>query len=231
MIFLPAQIDSLPLPPDVPDDLQVWAVSIDLSASFAEAQADVLSPAERFRAKSYLRHVDAMRFVTVRAALRIVLSKLTNQDPESLIIENNEFGRPTLRTTVGIDFNVSHSGSYGAIALSTKRRVGIDLEQKNMSLDWRELAPSVLESADYTVVSALPEDKRIEAFATTWVGKEAILKAHGTGIAAPDLAMETFSVLPIHGGAYSVSAPLQDYAAIELGAPEHYVAALAWSIK
>ncbi len=110
-----------------------------------------------------------------------------------------------------------------------RRRVGIDIEEARASLDWRELSPAVFGEADKRAVASMPEHARHAAFFDCWTAKEAVLKAHGTGMGAGAIRMEDFSVLPRDGGRYALSAQAGAYAVAALDAPEGYRAALAWS--
>lgn len=225
---IPSDIQPQPLPADAPDDVRVWVVHIDLTAPLSVF--DVLSEVEFARARRFLRHEDAARFAAVRSALRHVLAAETGDAPASLVVNADPNGRPALAHPDAPDFNVSHSGTYGLIALSRERRVGVDIEAARATFDWRELAPSVLAERDRHAIDALPEAARSGAFFDCWTAKEAVLKAHGAGIGGGTIGMNGFSVLPREGGRYVIDRNAGAFAANALTAPSGYAAALAWSV-
>jgi 4'-phosphopantetheinyl transferase len=214
------------LPSHAPDDVRVWLIEIDFNAPLDYA---VLNEAEIARAGRYLRSVDAARFAAVRAALRHVLAAQLNKDPASLVIEPDANGRPAPALKNAPDFNVSHSGAYGAIALSSQRSVGIDIEEARAKLDWRGLTSVVFADADTRAIEALHESAQRNAFFDCWTAKEAVLKAHGTGMGAGAIRMDAFSVLPREGERYALSKEAGAYEVAVLKAPANYAAALSWS--
>jgi 4'-phosphopantetheinyl transferase len=218
------------LPAHVPADVRVWLIDIDLAAPLAVASAGVLTESELGRARRFLRHADTARFATVRAVLRRVLAASLDADPARLVIEPDASGRPALALSGGPDFNVSHSGAHGAIVLSAARRVGIDIEEARVSLDWRELEPAVFAPADREAVASMPPAVQAEAFFDCWTAKEALLKAHGTGMGLGAVRMDAFAVLPREGARYALSREAGAFGAAALAAPSGYAAALAWSL-
>ena len=227
---IPFDLRPLPLPAEAPGDVRVWLVHIDLTAPLDDAVHAVLHPGERARAARFLRHEDAARFGIMRAALRQVLAAETGGEPAALVLDPDSNGRPALGHPDAPDFNVSHSGAYGLIAISRERRVGVDIEVARAGFGWRELAVSVLSERDRRAIDALPEDARVGAFFDCWTAKEAVLKAHGAGIGGGVISMNAFSVLPRDGVRYPVDGRAGAFAAISLAAPGGCAAALAWSV-
>src|SRR5574343_769076 len=67
-----------------------------------------LSEQEKLRSFNYHRKNDALRFITGRAILRVVLGKLLNVNPSQLIIEQGENKKPVLKyPQAKLHFNVS----------------------------------------------------------------------------------------------------------------------------
>ncbi|WP_250473639.1 4'-phosphopantetheinyl transferase superfamily protein [Caballeronia sp. GAFFF1] len=220
-----------PLTTEAPADVRVWLVDIALSALLPKAGEGILPADELQRAGRFMRHEDAARFATMRAALRRLLAAQLGASPASLPLVSDSNGRPTLAMPDAPDFNVAHSGAHGLIAMSFERRVGVDIEEARHSFDWRELQSTVLHAADQRVIDALPQAGQPDAFLACWTAKEAVLKAHGVGIGSQALAMHGFSVLPRDGARYSLSDQAGAYRAVSLAAPRGYAAALAWSAE
>jgi 4'-phosphopantetheinyl transferase len=227
---IPFDIAPVPLPADTPADVRVWRVQIDFSVPIDGAPYAVMNASERARAARFLRHADAARFGAVRCALRHVLAAATGGDAAGLVFDADDRGRPFLAQPDAPDFNVSHSGAYGLIAVSRARRVGIDIEEARATFQWRDLAPAVLADSDRREIDALPDESaRSAAFFDCWTAKEAVLKAHGDGIGGGAIAMDRFPVLPRDGVRYALTRDAGVFEAVALHAPAGYAAALAWS--
>ncbi|WP_250514868.1 4'-phosphopantetheinyl transferase superfamily protein [Caballeronia sp. INDeC2] len=227
---LPFDIQPMPLPAAAPADVRVWRVDIDFSAPLDSAAYAVMNASERARAARFMRHADAARFSAVRCALRHVLAAETGRDAATLALDADDRGRPFLAHADAPDFNVSHSGAYGLIAVSRARRVGVDIEEAQATFKWRELAPAVLAEMDRREIESMAEEPaRNATFFDCWTAKEAVLKAHGDGIGGATIAMDRFSVLPRDGVRYALTRDAGAFDAVSLTAPAGYAAALAWS--
>ncbi|BCQ25168.1 4'-phosphopantetheinyl transferase superfamily protein [Caballeronia sp. NK8] len=227
---IPFDLRPIPLPADAPGDVRVWRIDFDFAMPLDHAAYAVMNASERARAARFLRHADAARFASVRCALRHVLAIETGQDAASLVLDADERGRPFLAHPDTPDFNVSHSGDHGLIAVSRARRVGVDIEEARATFHWRELAPAVLADIDREEIEAMADDvARIGAFFDCWTAKEAVLKAHGHGIGGGAITMSGFSVLPRDGIRYAITREAGAFDVIAVDAPSGYAAALAWS--
>ncbi|SAK54064.1 4'-phosphopantetheinyl transferase [Caballeronia pedi] len=227
---IPFDVRPIPLPADAPGDVRVWRIDIDFAMPLDSPAYAVMNASERARAARFLRHADAARFGSVRCALRYVLAAETGIDAASLVLDADERGRPFLAHPNAPDFNVSHSGDHGLIAVSLARRVGVDIEEARATFHWRELAPAVLAGIDREEIEAMTDEAaQSRAFFDCWTVKEAVLKAHGDGIGGGAITMSGFSVLPRAGIRYALTREASAFDALALDAPSGYAAALAWS--
>ena len=103
-------------------------------------------------------------------------------DPAALALARDLHGRPRLRAA-GHDASWSHSGDRLLVALADGVDVGADLERLRPRPRALELARRFFEPAESAWLEALPDAARAAAFVRLWCAKEAVLKAHGRGIA------------------------------------------------
>ena len=224
------RIPLFPLLHDGPPDVQVWRVDIDFAATLDDEAFTVLSGDERAHARVFRRSEDALRFATVRAALREQLACVLDIAPHALRLVRDAMGRPSMAEVTPLDFNVSHSGAHGLISLSLQRRVGVDIEQHGAHLDWRSLALLTLAASEVAWLDEVPAQECLEHFYDAWVAKEALLKTSGVGVVR---GLQRLTVLPRDGARVSPRDRVPDeacgLAGMWLAAPAGYAACIAWS--
>jgi 4'-phosphopantetheinyl transferase len=93
-------------------------------------------------------------------------------------------GRPQLHAPLdGFDTNWSHSGQRLLLALGEGLRLGIDVELVRPRPRVAALAERYFHPDEAAWLRAQPDATRLPAFVRLWCAKEAVLKAHGEGIA------------------------------------------------
>ncbi len=162
------------------DVVDLWTV--DLGGGAAERAAATLDESERARAQRIVRPVARERFILARAALRTVLGACLQMSPAAVALREGPRGKPQLVQATGLSFSLSHTRALAVIAVTTRDRIGVDVEARG-----RPIPPAVLRRAlddrELALVLTLPEESREEAFLRHWTVKEAYVKALGTGLA------------------------------------------------
>ncbi len=103
-----------------------------------------------------------------------------------------ENGKPFLPGG-GLCFNLSHSGSVAACAVS-RAPVGLDVEAVRHFSDG--LAAFVFHRSEIEAVRALPGDPD-EAFTALWTVKESVMKQDGAGLRLPPKRIRALSFDPV----------------------------------
>ncbi|MCE7032189.1 4'-phosphopantetheinyl transferase superfamily protein [Lysobacter sp. GX 14042] len=103
--------------------------------------------------------------------------------PGEVLITRSAHGRPMLQSPPGFDCNWSHSGGLLAFALARGMRVGIDIECLRPRPKALELARRHFTVAEAAWLAGRDGDARTRDFVRLWCAKEAVLKAHGRGLA------------------------------------------------
>ena len=93
--------------------IDVYFIDVNVANDVIDALANLLTTAERARADRYRFADDRRRSIVARAATRRFLGRYLNADPATLVIDEEEFGKPVLRGRA-IEFNASHSGDLVA---------------------------------------------------------------------------------------------------------------------
>lgn len=107
--------------------------------------------------------------------------------PADARIAKTVLGKPYLADYPGVQFNLSHSGPWGACAVS-EEPVGVDVELVRPLR--QNVAGRFFTPTEQTFLARQPNPE--QAFFRLWTRKESFLKALGKGLTLP---MNRFSVL------------------------------------
>jgi len=176
-----------------PDEIQVWIAPTLIDQAGLTALVRLLSPDERERAARFIVSEPRSQFVVGRVLLRQLLAACLNIEPVALVFSSTPRGKPCLDSPFSAGdfrFNLSHSGSLVAVALTRGREVGVDLERIDLPADWPLLAERVFSPRELGELHALPAAQRSAAFFKGWTRKEAYLKATGEGLTVAPAAVE-----------------------------------------
>jgi 4'-phosphopantetheinyl transferase len=224
-------IEPVPLPHDGPSDISLWRVDFAFDVALDNAAFAPLSDEERVRAQNFRRHEDGLRFATVRLALREQLARRLGIEAHAVRFNLDANRRPHLADCVTLDFNVSHGGAHGLIAMSPCRRVGVDIEQCSDKFDWRSIASLTLDASEAAWLEQLDLPQQFAAFYDAWVAKEALVKTTGVGITR---GLQHLTVLPRDSAEVrlrnQIPDDMREIAAQWVAAPASYAACLAWSL-
>jgi 4'-phosphopantetheinyl transferase len=209
--------------------ISVAIVRTNLKHDKVQRFSEVLAPEECMRADNYRFDLDRERFIVCRAATRKLLAKVAEVEPRDIVFEKTRFGKPFVSAPTKakrFHFNVSHSGGFAAIAITSLAEVGVDVEEMRPDVDLIEIARHSFASCEYDWLAALSETDRAEVFYRMWTLKEAALKAIGTGFMTP---LEYVKVKPSNKTfTVTLLSPVSScLSATELEAPKGYAVALA----
>ena len=120
-------------------------------------------------------------------ALRAILAHYLACDPEALRFEKAPGGKPRL-ASAALNFNLSHSGDWGLVAVARRWALGVDLERRRrvrrpLAIARRFFSPE----ARARLARCAPEELEF-TFLSLWTELEARQKLSGAGLAGPWLA-------------------------------------------
>ncbi len=137
--------------------------------------SEELARAQTFKHKQH-------HFLATRALLRKVLAHYTGIPSASLELARREEGKPYLANCPSpIYFNLSHSGNFAVLAVSTQGEIGIDIETIRPR-NFLAIAERYFHADEFKQLLATPEAEREPLFFKIWTLKEAFFKATGGGI-------------------------------------------------
>lgn len=165
--------------------IHVWLADLeDATLSFDSG----LSPDEMARAARFVFERDRRRFARGRARTRALLGGYLGIDAGQLRFEYESHGKPRLASGQGgsdLDFNVSHSETLLAVAISSAGPVGVDVEAVRCLDDRDALARRTFAPAEVRCLESLAAEDRDAGFFRAWTRKEAFVKALGEGLSHP----------------------------------------------
>jgi 4'-phosphopantetheinyl transferase len=145
--------------------------------------------------------------------------------PEELTFQTGSHGKPSLLHFPIPSFNMSHSGEYVVIVVTTGAECGVDIERKRPVADEEGIAQRFFCPRE---VDWLKRTK--DGFLRLWTVKEAIIKAVGGGLSIPLTDVDVTDA--VEGKTFAITLktsglPVQLLLVQELALVEGYAAAVA----
>jgi 4'-phosphopantetheinyl transferase len=215
-------------------DLHVWRASLDATVARVRHLRDTLSVDERTRADRFHFDRDRRRFIIARAALRSIIGRYLNLEPDDLVFDYGVRGKPALSPSMNsaqLHFNLAHSHELAVYAFTRHQRVGIDVEYTlRVVSDTDQLVKRFFSANEQAVYCALPAGEQRMAFFRCWTRKEAFIKAIGDGLSQPldrfDVALapeQSPGILSIDGSTLAA----QHWSLVPLEPSADYIGAVA----
>lgn len=168
-----------------PEEIHLWCVDLDSIAIANSPKETPLSNDELGRAARFHFERDRRRFAETRIALRKILAAYIRFNAHEIKFDYQQNGKPEISESQNpscIRFNVSHSGNLAIIGVTSKRRIGVDIE-KYRKMEFLEIARRYFSECEYGELQAIPAQDLQRYFFSCWTRKEALLKGLGEGIA------------------------------------------------
>jgi len=177
-----ASPDNLSLPEN---EVHVWLASLEQPEAVMLQLKQTLSHDELVRAGKFHFEKDRGYFIAARGLLRSLLGRYLDMQPTQLQFAYNEYGKPSLSTSLQgkiLNFNLSHSHNLALFAFTYIGSVGVDIEYMRADVAVEQVARVSFSPREQALLLALPIEERRHAFYTCWTRKEAYIKGRGTGL-------------------------------------------------
>ncbi|WP_264061808.1 4'-phosphopantetheinyl transferase family protein [Mycobacterium montefiorense] len=136
------------------------------------------------------------RFAATRYFAKAMVASVAEIGIEDIELRRGAFGRPEfcaprLASLCGarpyrvVDANLSHTGDTVVMAISTRGRVGVDVESSHRNLDHGGFAEAICHPDELSEYLDLSRRDRQRMLLRLWTWKEATTKAMGTGLSTP----------------------------------------------
>jgi 4'-phosphopantetheinyl transferase len=170
-----------------PSGEEIQLIFSTLSASWDAEKYfhELLSPDEQKRATSFKYAKHRTAFIAARGLLRVVLGSYMNVAPAAIDFRYGPSGKPELKGSSQVHFNVSHSDQMVLFGLRLYDEIGVDIERIRPMEDLEGIARRFFSPDECRDLLAIPERHRTKAFYDCWTRKEAFIKFLGTGLSFP----------------------------------------------
>lgn len=182
LLIASQSLDGLTCRLSEPDEVHIWRFGLDVNASQLVELERCLSQDEQNRVAKLHTAQLRSRFIAGRGLMRRVLGRYLSCVPEAITFHYGPHGKPLLANIDGsLQFNLAHSQGRALLVVALQP-VGIDMEFIRTDLDIEAMASLVFTSAEQTALRQATRENRFRHFYTTWVRKEAYMKAMGHGL-------------------------------------------------
>lgn len=183
-------------------DVHVWWLDLARPAYPLERLEAWLDASELDRASRFRSELHRSRYVAAHGQMRALLGTYTGAAAPAIHLVEAEHGKPRLHPASPIapgqpqiEFNLSHSGDQGLIAVGRGVSLGADIEVEHSIPDLLGLARAHFTNSELQDLLSLHVARRHEGFFAAWTRKEAYVKALGAGLSVPLDSFEV-SLLP-----------------------------------
>lgn len=169
-------------------DLHIWAALLSGSPDELAYFHSLLNAEEKARAERFYFERDRNRYIFGRGILRTLLAGYLGIEAAEIRMTYGPQRKPELESLPHkktLQFNLAHSNEWAAYIFGWDRPLGIDLEYVRPLPDVDDLAKRFFSPRESKLIHSLSGDQKWDTFFKIWTCKEAILKAHGSGLTLP----------------------------------------------
>jgi 4'-phosphopantetheinyl transferase len=168
------------------DHVDIWLIRSDVPARVLGDLAMVLDDTERGRAEALITALHRRRFTVAHGAARLIIGDRLGVPPGQIRWRHGPHGKPEIAAAAGltgaradVHISLSHSGDLAALAVTGRRRVGVDLQQFPAGGYAARMAERYYPPAEARFVTAGGPAVQVSRFVTLWTRKESCVKVTG----------------------------------------------------
>jgi 4'-phosphopantetheinyl transferase len=201
-----------------PAEIHLWLAFYDeiTDERLLSDYRSLLNSAEKEQQVRFYFAKDRLRYLVTRALVRTVMSRYVPIDPRDWVFSTNAYGCPEIANAQGreafLSFNISHTESLIVLGVTTRRALGVDVENFRAREVSIEIADRYFAPAEVAALNNVPPQQQQYRFFEYWTFKESYIKARRMGLSLP---LDKFSFHYPHDRALEIAidAELADDAA------------------
>ncbi|WP_026883487.1 4'-phosphopantetheinyl transferase family protein [Clostridium akagii] len=161
--------------------MKIYAININrgISPKLFTTLLSFVSKERREKINKFIRKEDANRSLVAAILIRVAINENLHIKNRDIFFYYNAYGKPYLKYTPPLYFNLSHSGNWVVCAIDDYH-IGIDVEQmKNIDF---HIAKSFFAEKEYNDLMKKDGAEKKSYFYDLWTLKESYIKACGKGL-------------------------------------------------
>lgn len=160
--------------------VHIWIIEWQKISNFLTMYTHCMSTQEQRQLERYSLIEDKMRGKASNILTKYLASCYLKCSVYNVQINRTKYGKPYLviNNKQHLQYNISHSGKYIALAFTYQQTVGIDIEKKRRLSNFKEIAKHFHPSES----NAIQQTNNINLFYKVWTAKESYAKALGNGL-------------------------------------------------
>lgn len=169
-------------------EIHLWSALLDQPDEIINRFYSVLSEEEKYRINKYKFKFLRDRQTVSIGLIKSLISNYLNIKTEEINFVQNKYGKPSLHpelNEIDLQFNVSHSEHLGMFAFTTGQELGLDVESIQETPNLNEIIDMCFSDFEKEWFYKSEPGLQEELFYKVWTGKEAFIKAIGTGLSFP----------------------------------------------
>jgi len=176
--------------------IRIYAASINqpIHSEQYQQMLSYISEDQRLRMGKFRFESDKKRMLYGSVMSRYFVGEKMEKPGETVEFELNSFGKPYVKETPLIQFNVSHSGEWVVCAVGD-HEIGVDIEQIK-PIDTK-IAQKFFTQTEYQTITFTQEEARLKAFYRLWTMKESYIKYIGQGLS---IQLDSFEIVKVKDG-------------------------------
>jgi 4'-phosphopantetheinyl transferase len=163
------------------DVADVWLIDTDVPDEVIADLELLLDDSELRRAGDCALAAERRRFVAAHGAARIIIGSRLGAPPGQLAWRHGPHGKAELTGTwTGAQMSLSHSDELAVLAVTSTRRIGVDIQRLPAGVDVSRMSTRFYPPAEaqYVLAATWPAEQA-SRFTQLWTRKEACVKVTG----------------------------------------------------
>jgi 4'-phosphopantetheinyl transferase len=169
------------------NEVHIWLIEYDSTTPFTIFSTSTLSKEEIIKANRFKRIEHGHAWAFFHTAMRDILSRYVGLPAEVIEFALDPKKKPYIKNKIAssLNFNLSHSGHFALLAISTLAPIGVDIEVIKEIPDADNVARQFFSKRENGQLAKISKGKFSQNFYQVWTAKEAVIKANGWGMSAP----------------------------------------------
>ncbi len=170
-------------------EIHLWQLPLSGGQQAPESwlDQDELTRFQRFSAPGQAR-----RYLLSRCAMRQILSTYLSINPQDLNLSIQRGGKPVIASPdCDLQFNLSHTGDIGLLAVARRMAVGVDIEKIRPISHKHGIARRVFDPDEVSSIMETARQKQDGHFFQLWTCMEARQKCKGQGVFGNKVSKES----------------------------------------